>query len=125
MEKIVDGVGDALKSSAGESFKDEFLKAQKNLLDKFPTPDHLKDLIEHLKDLTKEDKENLMKNMIDRAQNAEKFKELFKNKNKITAGYLDYVVFVGVVLLIIAVFGEWFFNVISKLEFKDRVSPKS
>lgn len=118
MEKIVEEASDSLKNSAGESFKDEFLKAQKNILGKFPTPEHLKNLINQLKDLTEEEKEKLMKNIADRANTAEKFKDLFSKKNKIEVSYLDYVVFVGVVLLIIAVFGEKFLDVISKVRLR-------
>lgn len=118
MEKIVEEASDSLKNSAGESFKDEFLKAQKNILGKFPTPEHLKNLINQLKDLTEEEKEKLMKNIADRANTAEKFKDLFSKKNKIEVSYLDYVVFVGVVLLIIAVFGENFLDVISKVRLR-------
>lgn len=124
MDKIVDGVDDALKTSGG-SFKDEFLKAQKNILGKFPTPEHLKQLIDKLKDLTEEDKENLMKNIGERAQHAEQFKELLTNKNKLGANYLDYVVFIVVVLLIIAVFGESILIVISTVYFKGHVSPRN
>lgn len=111
MEKIVDNIGDALKDTADTSFKDEFMRAQKKFMEKLPTPEHFMQLIDSLKDITEEEKEKLKKNFAERAMNAEKFKELFTGKKSsvlpfIGSGFQEYVVFVGMVLLIVIVIGE-------------------
>lgn len=115
MEKIFEGVKSSLEGSAGGSFDDEFLKAQKNLFGKLPSPENFKHFIEQLKDMSEEDRQKLLQNFAERAQNADAFKELFTKKNKTGASYLEYVVFIVVLLLIIAVFGEGFFTIISTL----------
>lgn len=112
MEKIVDNIGYALKDAADPaSFKDEFMRAQKKFMEKLPTPEHFMQLIDSLKDITEEEKEKLKKNFAERAMNAEKFKELFTGKKSsvlpfIGSGYQEYVIFVGMVLLIVIVIGE-------------------
>jgi hypothetical protein len=117
MEKIVDTVGDALKEtvdSGRAAFQEEFRKAQENILKRFPTPDHFKKLMEQMKEMTKEQKEKLLSNLADSAMNPDKIKEMFGGKKHApTAGYRDYLVFIGMVFLIVVVFGETFASFIS------------
>lgn len=118
MEKIIDTVGDALKETVEggrASFQEEFKKAQENILKRFPTPDHFKKLMEQMKDMTKEQKEKLLSNLADGALNPDKIKEMFSNKRKApAANYYDYLVFIGMVLLVVVVIGESFAYFISK-----------
>lgn len=106
MEKIVDNVVDAVGKDPA-SFKAEFLKAQQKILGQFPTPESLTKLIDSLKDITQEEKEKLKENLAARAFNADKFKEIFtKKKTTIVSTSQDYIVFVGMVLLVVVVIGE-------------------
>lgn len=105
MEKIVDNVAESVEKDSG-SFKDEFLKAQKKMFEKFPTPESFSNLIDSLKDLTEEQKEKLKQNLADRAANADKFKEMLGKKRSMETTYQDYFVFVVMILLISAVIGE-------------------
>lgn len=116
MEKIIDTVGDALKDTTGGdrvSFKEEFMKARDGILGKLPTPEQFMNLIDQLKDISEEEKEKLKRNLADRALNADKFKEMFTKKKSIEANYLDYFVFIGMVMLIVVVFGERILTVIT------------
>lgn len=105
MEKIVDKVADVAKKVGEDdsfSFKDEFAKAQQKFLEKFPTHEHLIDLIDQLKDITDEEKEKLKQNIASRAMNAEKYKDMFTKK----MAYPDYFLFIGMVMIITILFGE-------------------
>jgi len=105
MEKIKDSIGDALKDSIGDSasLREEFKKAQENMMNKLPTPEHFMNMIDQLKDMSDEEKEKLKKNLLERALNADKFKEMF---NKRKGPEANYFIFVGMILLIVVVFGE-------------------
>lgn len=103
MEKIVDKLAEAGDKI---SFKEEFAKAQKKILEKLPTPEHFRNLIEQLKDLTEEEKEKLIKNIADRSNNAKDFKDIFTKNKSFASTYQDYFVFIGMVFLVVAVFGE-------------------
>lgn len=119
MDKIVDKVAGVVKETANDervSFKEEFAKAQKRFMENMPTPEHFMDLIDQLKDITEEEKEKLKKNIADRSLNAQKFKELFTKKKSFESTYQDYYVFVGMVLLIVVVFGESQSSLISSLQ---------
>ena len=105
MEKIVDNVADSLGGDSG-ALKEEFMKAQKKMFDKFPTPESFSKLIDSLKDMTAEQKEELKKNLAERALNADKFKEMFGKKQSTESIPQNYFAFVVMVLLIIAVIGE-------------------
>jgi hypothetical protein len=110
MEKIVDTVGDAVKETveAGRvAFQEEFKKAQEKILKQFPTPDHFKKLMEKMKDMTAEQKEKLLNNLADGAMNPDKIKEMFNAKRK--APEANYLLFVGMVFLVVVVFGESLF----------------
>lgn len=105
MENIVDKVADAVGKDPA-SFKAEFLKAQQKILGQFPTPESLTKLIDSLKDITTEEKEKLKENLAARAFNADKFKEMFSKKKTIESSPQDYIIFVGMVLLVVVVIGK-------------------
>lgn len=102
MEKILEVMKDA-SNDERISFKDEFAKAQKKILEKAPTPEHFMNLIDQLKDISEEEKEKLKKNLLERA---EKFKILFTEKQSLESPYRDYIVFITMVALIACVIGE-------------------
>ena len=105
MEKIINEVG----GGEGSKFNEEFLKAQKKIMDKFPSLDHLKEIIDSLKDITEEEKEKLKKNLGERAFNAEKMKNLIKNKKLVEGTLSDYALFIGMIVLVLIVIGEEIF----------------
>lgn len=104
MEKTINEVG-----GEGSKFNEEFLKAQKKIMDKFPSLDHLKEIIDSLKDITEEEKEKLKKNLGERAFNAEKMKNLIKNKKLVEGTLSDYALFIGMIVLVLIVIGEEIF----------------
>lgn len=109
MEKIVDNVAETLTKATSEGkniINDEFLKAQQNFLGKMPTPEQFKKIIEQLKNIGVDEKEKL-KNLIgDKAMNPEKLKSIFSKKNLQGTTYSQYFVFIGMVLLVVVVFGK-------------------
>ena len=109
MEKIADKFGEALKSASSEernSFKEEFMNAQKEFLKKVPKPEDFLKMIDQIKGMTEEERESLKKNFAERAFNSNKIKDLFSKRKSIEASWKDYVVFIGMVALIVIVIGE-------------------
>lgn len=118
MEKIVDNVAETLTKTASEgssALHDEFIKAQKNFLGKMPTPEQFKKIVDQLKDISVEEKEKLKNFIGDKAMNPEKLKEIFTKKTTYEATYLDYTVFIGMVLLVVVLFGKTEFLFINKV----------
>lgn len=109
MEKIVNKFGEALKSASKEerdSLKEEFLKAQKDFLKKAPTPEDFLKIIDSLKDMSEEDREKLKRNFAERAFNSDKLKDMFKERKTMELASMDYVVFIGMLALVVFVIGE-------------------
>lgn len=100
-EKIAD-LGDIASSS---KFAEEFMKAQQNLREKFPTPESFLKLMKKMKDMTPEDRENFKESI------GKNFKEFTRNlaggkTPRSSASYSQYALFIGMVLLVIVVIGE-------------------
>lgn len=109
MDKIINKFGDALKSASKEereSFKEGFIKAQKEFLKKAPTPEDFLKIIDGLKDISEEEREKLKTNFAERLLNADKVKDVFSQRKSMEISSMDYVVFIGMVALIVFVIGE-------------------
>lgn len=111
MEKIVETVG-----GAADSIKDELDETRENVLNRLPSAEQFKMFIDKLQSMTDEEKEELKQNLIERAANEENLRKLYQNKHVVESSLLDIVIvlgFYGMVLVVVAVFGETF--VISKI----------
>lgn len=100
-EKIAD-LGDISKSK----FAEEFMKAQQNLREKFPTPDSFLKLMKKMKDMTPEDREKFKESI------GKNFKDFTKNlakepKTTRGASFAQYGLFIGMVLIVIIVIGKY------------------
>lgn len=98
-EKIA-SLGDVSSSK----FAEEFMKAQQNLREKFPTPDSFMKLLKKMKDMTPEDREKFKESI---GKNFQDFTQrLTKEKTPKGASYSQYGLFIAMVLIVIVVIGE-------------------
>lgn len=111
VEKILSATANMAKEAIREervTFKEEFNKVRDNVLGKLPSPEEFFKLVERMKDMTDEEKEQLKQNIAERAMNAGKFKKVVEAQNKLEATYQHYLFFIVMVLLVVLVIGKNF-----------------
>ena len=109
VEKILSATADMAKEAIREervTFKEEFNKVRDTVLGKLPSPEEFFKLVERMKDMTDEEKENLKKNIAERAMNAGKFKKVMEAQEKMETTYLHYLVLIGMIFFIVLVVGK-------------------